>query len=142
MDRRGDRDLGPAETVATTSESRSGAVRTFRLAVAYLLPTTFNAGVGTRFGLGAATGLAFGFAEALALDLAFVSLSPSPVPASRWAGLAARLGAAHPAPHMGPKSQTTGAAACRFARASKSSASSWRGSVIRSVESVRAGTPR
>ena len=54
--------LAPAETTATTSELRSGVVRTLRLAVAYLLPITFNAGVGTGSGLGAATGLTLGFA--------------------------------------------------------------------------------
>ena len=60
--------LVPAETTATTRELRSGAVRTFRLAVVYLLPITFNAGVGTRSGFGAATfGFAVAFDEGLAL---------------------------------------------------------------------------
>ena len=63
----------PAGTTATESKLRPGPVRTFRLAVAYLLPTTFNAGVGTGLRLGAATG--FGFALGLGLGLAFVALT-------------------------------------------------------------------
>jgi hypothetical protein len=66
--------LVPAETTPTTSELRSGAVRTFKLAVVYLLPTTFNAGVGTGSRLMAATGLEVDLAFGLGLTFVRVGL--------------------------------------------------------------------
>jgi hypothetical protein len=51
--------LVPAFTTPTTCESRLGAVRTFNVAVAYLLPITFSAGFGT--GLAVGRGFGFGF---------------------------------------------------------------------------------
>src|SRR3712207_2287213 len=74
----------PAGTTATTRESRSGAVRTLRVAVVYLLSMTFSAGVGA----GAATRLAFGLAVVFGLAVAFaVALALVPVDAGLLVGL-------------------------------------------------------
>jgi hypothetical protein len=64
--------LVPACTTATTCELRLGAVRTFKVAVAYLLPITFNGGFGT--GLAVWLGFGFGFVRVgagLAVGLGF-----------------------------------------------------------------------
>src|SRR5829696_7217877 len=59
--------LSPTDTTSTTSDSKLGPVRTLRLAVTYLVSTTFSGGVGAGFGAGLATALALGLAVTLGL---------------------------------------------------------------------------
>ena len=67
--------LSPTDTTSTTSDSKLGPVRTLRLAVTYLVSTTFSGGFGAGFGAGFATALGLGLAVALAgLGLALVAL--------------------------------------------------------------------